>query len=77
MAIGADNYRLSLCILFANKQLSHDYETLKTLALKHNITSEKHPKMQAMMLEKCNRTMPMNLTGDVGCKDDLYRSRRR
>ena len=63
--IGADNYRFSLCILFSNKRMSYDFETLKQLAVSHNITSEKHEKIEAMMIAKCNKSLPLNLTKKV------------
>ncbi len=66
--MGQENYRMTLCILFSNKQMANDYNTLKALMLEHNITSDKHPKIQAMMLVKCNKTLPLNLTAEASWK---------
>ena len=63
--IGSDNYRFSLCILFSNKRMTHDYEQLKMMAKKYNVSGEKHTKIEAMMIAKCNKSMPINLTKKV------------
>lgn len=63
--VGTENYRFSMCLLFANKQMSHSYSKLKKLAKKFNVTVEKQEKIEAMMLVKCNSTLPVNVTKKV------------
>lgn len=59
------NYRLSLCILIANKQKNKDFKELKKLAKNINMTTSKYSKIEAMMLVKCNKTLPFILTKTV------------
>lgn len=77
--IGEESYRLSLCMRFTNKRLNHDLKLINQLNKKYNLTNEINEKIIAMMLVKCQNSLPKNMTKKVRyiTRSILYRKRRR
>lgn len=68
VTIGEDNYRLSLCLRFTNKRLKNDRKIIAKFYDKYNLTNEINEKLSAMMVMKCQKELPINLTKKVGNK---------